>query len=397
MSGYCCTYVKFLHAHTHTHTHTHTHHIHTNRNTIDRTALSKTKPNFSRLGYDSPKSNPILASKFDDDVYIDPDEQIYTDPAEDIYAEPPEGDDDIYAIPPELSDEEEQEQHYKAPRPLLTAYKMNGDAHIGSARKAGSEERERNSREASVESEGSSAPRRPGDVGKPNAHASFNGSGEVTGAAPTKVKTTAVSTSSNSSACSAPRKGSLIEDSGVTTSVGSQSTTNGASKPKHSIYDDTVFDTDLPKEAAASDMPPSDRDATADKDDAVYENTNFDVENSSIVKKAPAPAPAKKTSLLKKAPLANMPSQSSVRHKPRRHTPDEYEDLENFEGKSPTELIPALDDYVDMEGSEHNTYVPTEEFQRRGSDFSEPSATSPKNELNPVSPAANAIPEPQGK
>ena len=277
-------------------------------------------------GYDSPRSNPALASHFDSDVYVDP--------AEEIYALPPEDDEEeIYTIPPELSDDEDQTNHYKVPRPL------NGGntAYLGSVHKAGVIA---SAQEGSVGTDRLSAPRRSIDAGKPGA-----------------VKTNALSTTANSSTASTSSKS---DERAAPAMAGSQ----GGTKPKPSIYDDTVFENDDSKPTVATDSNPA-----IDDDDAVYENTEFDQETIA------------RASLLKRPPIAKV-IQSPTRHKPKKHTPDDYEDLEHFEGKSPTDLIPALDDYVDMDGCEHNTYVASEEFQRRGSDFSDTSVATPRTPLS---------------
>ena len=290
---------------------------------------------------------------------------IYTNPADDdIYAVPPEDEEEeLYAVPPELSDEEEdQGQHYKVPKSALNSYLMNGDAHQGASPKEGGE------RHGSGGSKGGDKPtaaKRLLDGGKSDKQVSFTSSGEVAKTSVTAgVKTTGVATSVNGST-SSPRKG---EDKAAAQSGGS------ATKPKKSIYDDTVFDTETLKrqDKAGDDV----------KDpDAVYENTNFDQDESTAAVTVP----------LKKPPISKI-SQASKRHKPKKHTPDDYEDLEHFEGKSPTELIPALDDYVDMDGAEHNMYVAKEEFQRHGS--GDMSINSPSK---PLSPPASVVPGPQGK
>ena len=312
-------------------------------------AVSSAKP---PRGYDSPKSNAALASHFDSDVYVDPAEEIYTNPADDdIYAVPPEDEgEELYAIPPELSDEED-DQHYKVPKAALASHKMNGEAHQGALQKAGS--KRRGSGDSKEAAKVPTAVRR-----SPDKQVSFTSSGEVTKTSTTAgVKTTGVATSVNGSTSSSPRKGSMPEDKATAQSDGS------ATKPKKSIYDDTVFDTDTLKR----------QDKASDDPDAVYENTNFDQDTSAATVAIP----------LKKPPISKI-SQASKRHKPKKHTPDDYEDLEHFEGKSPTELIPALDDYVDMDGTEHNMYVAKEEFQP---------VNSPSN---PLSPPVSVVPGPQG-
>lgn len=345
--------------------------MHTTRNTIDRTALSRVK-GVSGIkpprGYDSPKSNVALASHFDSDVYVNPAEEIYTNPADDddIYAVPPEDDgEELYAIPPELSDEEDN-QHYKVPKTALTSYKMNGEAHQGASQKAGSERH--GSSEVSKAAGDKPVPMRR----SPEKQVSFTSSGEVSKTITAGVKTTGVATSVNGSTSSSPRKGSLPEDKAT-----AQQSADGsaATKPKKSIYDDTVFDTEtLKRQDKASSGDGGDGGGDIDEPDAVYENTNFDQD----------PVAATVVSIpLKKPPISKI-SQASKRHKPKKHTPDDYEDLEHFEGKSPTELIPALDDYVDMDGTEHNMYVVKEELQP---------ANSPSN---PLSPLASAVPQPQG-
>ena len=349
---------------THTHTHTHTC-AHINRNTIDRTALNRVKPVSGGAkpprGYDSPKSNVALASHFDSDVYVSAAEKIYTNPADDeIYAVPPEDkEDELYAVPPELSDEEDQGQHYMVPRSSLTSYKMNGEAHQGGIQKAGG------GKEGSKSGDKSTA-------GKLEKQVSFTSSGEVAKTAMTAgVKTTGVATSASGSTSSSPRKGSLAEDKAAQSST-------GGTKPKRSIYDDTVFDAETLKRQGGKAG-----DAKEDPD-AVYENTNFDQD-------IPVVTIPVVTIPLKKPPISKI-SQASKRHKPKKHTPDDYEDLEHFEGKTSTELIPALDDYVDMDGTEHNMYVAKEEFQRRGSDFSPVNSPS-----NPLSPPASVSSGPQGE
>lgn len=311
-------------------------------------------------GYDSPKSNAALASHFDSDVYVDPAEAIYTNPADDdIYAVPPEDEgEELYAVPPELSDEED-DQHYKVPKAAIATYKMNGEAHQGISQKAGSERRASGeSQEASKRDDRSTA------VGSsPDKQVSFANSGEVAKTSKSAgVKTTGVATSVGGPTSSPPRKGSMPEDKATPQSDGS------ATKPKKSIYDDTVFDTEtLKRQDKASD--------DAKEPDVVYENTNFDQDTAAATDTVAIP--------LKRPPISKI-SQASQRHKPKKHTPDDYEDLEHFEGKSPTELIPALDDYVDMDGTEHNMYVAKEEFQ---------AANSPSN---PLSPPASVVPGPQG-
>ena len=327
-------------------------------------AVSSVKP---PRGYDSPKSNAALASHFDSDVYVNPAEEIYTDPADDdIYAVPPEDEgEELYAVPPELSDEEDdqRQQHYKVPKSALASYKMNGEAHQGASQKADGE------RHGSGGSNGGDKPtaaRRLLDGGKLDKQVSFTSSGEVAKTSTTAgVKTTGVATSVNGTTSSSPRKG---EDKAAAQSGDSPT------KPKKSIYDDTVFDTETLKrqDKAGNDV---------NEPDAVYENTNFDQDQSAATVAVP----------LKKPPISKI-SQASKRHKPKKHTPDDYEDLEHFEGKSPTELIPALDDYVDMDGTEHNMYVAKEEFQRHGSD--DMSVNSPSN---PLSPSASVVPGPQGE
>ena len=318
-------------------------------------------------GYDSPKSNVALASHFDSDVYVNPAEAIYTNPADDddIYAVPPEDDgEELYAVPPELSDEED-DQHYKIPKAALTSYKMNGEAHQGqgASQKAGSERR------GSGEVSKAAGDKPVAMRRSPEKQVSFTNSGEVAKTIIAGVKTTGVATSVNGSTSSSPRKGSLPEDKATT-----QQSADGsaATKPKKSIYDDTVFDTETLKR---QDKASSGVGGDVDEPDTVYENTNFDQDTvAATVVSIP----------LKKPPISKI-SQASKRHKPKKHTPDDYEDLEHFEGKSPTELIPALDDYVDMDGTEHNMYVAKEELQP---------ANSPSN---PLSPLASAVPPPQGK
>lgn len=342
--------------------------MHTNRNTIDRTALSRVKAVSGvkpPRGYDSPKSNKALASHFDSDVYVDPAEEIYTDPADDdIYAVPPEDEgEELYAVPPELSDEE-SEQHYKVPKQGLSSYKMNGEVQQGTSQNKAGDSGERHgsgeSKEAAKRGDKPIAARR-----SPDKQVSFTRSSEVTKVSTTAgVKTTGVATSVNGPTSSSPRKGSMPEDKATTTQ-----SDGSASKPKKSIYDDTVFDTETLKRQDKT------SDEVVEEPDAVYENTNFDQDASLATVAVP----------LKKPPISKIP-QASKRHKPKKHTPDDYEDLEHFEGKSPTELIPAMDDYVDMDGTEHNMYVAQEEFQPAA-------ANSPSN---PLSPSTSAVPGPQG-
>ena len=323
-------------------------------------------------GYDSPKSNAALASYFDSDVYVTAAEPIYTNPNDDdIYAVPPEDEgEELYAVPPELSDEEEdQGQHYKVPRSALNSYcRVNGEAHLVCAtqKSASNESHKDGSKEASKGGTKSSS-----NGSKFEKQVSFTSSGEFARSSITAgVKTTGVATSVNGSTSLLLRKGSMAEDRATQSGSGSSPT-----KPKRSIYDDTVFDTETMKHqdgAAGGDAMAS----VMEDPDAVYENTNFDQVESS---------PTVVTSPLKKPPISKI-SQSSKRHKPKKHTPDDYEDLEHFEGKSPTELIPALDDYVDMDGStEHNVYVAKEEFRRHGSEVSDSSVNSPSNPLSPCS------------
>ncbi len=340
------------------------------RNTIDRTALSRVKP---PRGYDSPKSNVALASHFDSDVYVNPAEAIYTNPADDddIYAVPPEDEgEELYAVPPELSDEED-DQHYKVPKAALTSYRMNGEAHQGASQKAGSERR--------GSSEVSKAADKPIAAARrsPEKQVSFTSSGEVAKTIIAGVKTTGIATSVNGPTSSSPRKGSIPEDKATAQSADGSATT----KPKKSIYDDTVFDTETLKrqdKASSGDGDGGDGGGgDVDEPDAVYENTNFDQDTVAATATVIIPP-------LKKPPISKV-SQASKRHKPKKHTPDDYEDLEHFEGKSPTELIPALDDYVDMDATEHNMYVAKEELQP---------ANSPSN---PLSPHVSVVPQPQGK
>ena len=349
-------------------------HTHTNRNTIDRTALSRVKPASIAKpphGYDSPKSNAALASHFDSDVYVTSAEPIYTNPDDDdIYAVPPEDEgEELYAVPPELSDEEEdQGQHYKVPRSALNSYcKVNGEGlHLvcTTQKPAGSEGHKDSSKEASKGGTKSSS-----NCGKFEKQVSFTSSGEFARSSTTTgVKTTGLATSVNGSTSLLLRKGSTSEDKAAQSGSGSAPT-----KPKRSIYDDGVFDAETMKRqdsAAGGDAMTS----AMEDPDAVYENTNFDQELS----------PTTVTSPLKKPPISKI-FQTSKRHKPKKHTPDDYEDLEHFEGKSLTELIPALDDYVDMDGTEHNVYVAKEEFQRHGSEVSDTSVNSPSNPLSPCS------------
>lgn len=315
-----------------------THHTHDDRNTIDRTALNRVKPVSNKVtvppGYDSPRSNAALALHFDSDVYVDPADEIYAIP-------PDDGDDELYAIPPELSDEEDHSQPSKLP-PQSTPFqgnRMNGHAHpmtetngVKGFKKLSPP---RKSVEPAVSSNGSRVVK-----------TSIN---DATGSTPP--------TSGDSKVSDSPR------DSGD----------SSAAKSKPSIYDDTVFDNDNSKQAAS--------DSFAD-DGAVYENTDFD-QDSTV-----------KSTLAKRGTISSTKSvQSPTRHKPKRHTPDDYEDLEDFEGKSPTDLIPALDDYVDMDGCEINMYVASEDLKHRGSDYSDTPTLSPRNPLSPGS----TIPVPPGK
>ena len=319
-----------------------TQHTH-NRNTIDRTALSRVKPISNKItvppGYDSPRSNAALASHFDSDVYVDP--------ADEIYAVPPEdGDEELYAIPPELSDEEDEGKLSKS-LPQSTPFqanRMNGHADPMA---------ETNGVKSS---EILSTLRKSVDSGKSSLPAGSSNGSRV-------VKTVANDAATSKSPTSGDSKVSdTIQDGGD----------SSVAKPKPSIYDDTVFDNDNSKQPT--------KDSFADVD-AVYENTDFD--QDSVVK----------STLTKRGSISpTKPVQSPTRYKPKRHTPDDYEDLENFEGKSPTDLIPALDDYVDMDGCEVNMYVASEELKRRGSDFSDTSTLSPRNPLSPGS----AIPAPPG-
>jgi hypothetical protein len=319
-------------------------------------------------GYDSPKSNVALASHFDSDVYVNPAEAIYTNPADDddIYAVPPEDEgEELYAVPPELSDEED-DQHYKVPK---VALRMNGEAHQGASQKAGSERR--GSSEVSKAADKPIAATRR----SPEKQVSFTSSGEVAKTIIAGVKTTGIATSVNGPTSSSPRKGSIPEDKATTQSTDGSATT----KPKKSIYDDTVFDTETLKRQDKTSSSGSGGD-DVDEPDAVYENTNFDQDTVA----ATATVATVAIPPLKKPPISKVP-QASKRHKPKKHTPDDYEDLEHFEAKSPNELIPALDDYVDMDATEHNMYVAKEELQP---------ANSPSN---PLSPHASVVPQPQGK
>ena len=318
------------------------------RNTLDRTLLDRVKPNSRKLppGYASPKTNAALASHFDSDVYVDP--------AEEIYAVPPEDEDEeLYAIPPELDDDEINAPNYSVPRPVE---ELTNGLNGGFNQVTDSVTQKRNSQDGP---DGVTSPRKSNDGGKVGVRTTPGG-----------VKTDAASTANSFTSSSSSKSGESLSDS--------QPAAGGVTKPKPSIYDDTVFENDPSKQTENRTT------ATAvEDDDAVYENTDFDhVEIS------------KPPMLLKKAPIATTNLiQSPTRHKPKKHTPDDYEDLEYFEGKSPTELIPAMDDYVDMDGTEHNTYVATEELQRRGSDLNDTPVASPRL---PVSPVASAIPAPQG-
>ena len=249
---------------------------------------------------------------------------------------PPEDDEEeIYTIPPELSDEEDQANHYNVPRP------MNGHTLAGTTQ---------NGYHEGAGASRLTAPRRSIDTGK--------AVGEKV-----KISTSSLTTARSCSTDSNPNSA------------------NDVGKSKPSIYDDTVFENDDSKAVAANEESAP---LANDDDDAVYENTEFDQEI--IVK----------PSLLKKGPVPVSKSNYSptqIRHKPKKHTPDDYEDLEHFEGKSPTELLPALDDYVDMDATEHNMYVASEELTRRGSDFSDTPALSPRTPLTP----APAVPGPRGE
>lgn len=112
---------------------------------------------------------------------------------------------------------------------------------------------------------------------------------------------------------------------------------------------------------------------TGGDDGAIYENTDFDdLSKESLMRKSSLPAELQqRRNKTAGGGGGRTKSVSSVRHKPARHTPVDYED--------PDAVLDDLenDDYIDMGGADmDNMYVDPEDLRRVGSDSSAASSGS---------------------
>lgn len=123
-------------------------------------------------------------------------------------------------------------------------------------------------------------------------------------------------------------------------------------------------------------------------DETLYENTDFTPlrdlpSRESLTRKFSSPANLGGSSSA--TPTTNAPTPSGNGHKRRRHTPDDYEDpdavLDDLEAEE------RGGDYVDMDSSQHNTYIDPEELRRGGSGSSASSGNPPL----PATPSSSSF------